>query len=93
MLFRSDRSKGTKYFKQLEEILSEYLKVTDQGVEYLFTPALVFIKDGEIMYFDDETALTSYNTSPNIYWSEEKVNDFQQRIAYYLEMDGFSEQV
>lgn len=90
---QEDRSKGTKYFKQLEEILSEYLKVTDQGVEYLFTPALVFIKDGEIMYFDDETALTSYNTSPNIYWSEEKVNDFQQRIAYYLEMDGFSEQV
>ena len=90
---QEDRTKGTKYFKELEGILSEYLKVTDQGVEYLFTPALIFIKDGNVIFFDDETALTSYNTSPNIYWSEEKINDFQDRIAYNLEMDGFSEQV
>ena len=88
---REDRAKGTKYFKRLEEILSEYLKVTDQGVEYLFTPALIFIKNGEVTYFNDETALTSYNSSPNLYWSEERINDFQNEIGYYLEMDGYSE--
>ena len=53
-----DRTKKTKNFRQIEDLLSKYLKITDMGAEYLFTPALIFVKDGKIVNYDDETSLS-----------------------------------
>ena len=79
-----DRTKKTKNFRQIEDLLSKYLKITDMGEEYLFTPALIFVKDGKIVNYDDETSLVSYDMQPNTYWNSDTVNDFHNKINTYL---------
>ena len=79
-----DRTKKTKNFRQIEDLLSKYLKITDMGAEYLFTPALIFVKDGKIVNYDDETSLVSYDMRPNTYWNEDAINNFRNKINTYL---------
>ena len=54
------------------------------GAEYLFTPALIFVKDGKIINYDDETSLVSYDMQPSTYWNSDTVKDFQNKINTYL---------
>ena len=79
-----DRTKKAKNFRQIEDLLSKYLKITDMGAEYLFTPALIFVKDGKIINYDDETSLVSYDMRPNTYWNEDAINNFSNKINTYL---------
>lgn len=79
-----DRTKKAKNFRQIEDLLSKYLKITDMGAEYLFTPALIFVKDGKIINYDDETSLVSYDMRPNTYWNEDAINNFRNKINTYL---------
>lgn len=79
-----DRTKKTKNFKQIEDLLSKYLKITDMGAEYLFTPALIFVKDGKIINYDDETSLVSFDMRPDTYWNEDAITNFHNKINTYL---------
>lgn len=79
-----DRSKKTKNFRQIEDLLSKYLKITDMGSEYLFTPALIFVKDGKIINYDDETSLVSFDMRPDTYWNEDAITSFHNKINTYL---------
>jgi len=79
-----DRTKKTKNFREIEDILSAYLKITDTGAEYLYTPALVFVSNGTVVNYDDETSLVSLNMKPSTYWNSEKVEEFRNKIELYL---------
>lgn len=79
-----DRVKKTKNFTQIEDLMKDYLKQTDDGKEYLFTPALVFVKDGKIINYDDETSLVAYKTTPKLYWTLDKIENFKNKISLYL---------
>lgn len=79
-----DRTKKTKNFRQIEDLLSKYLKITDMGAEYLFTPALIFVKDGKIINYDDETSLVSFDMRPDTYWNEDAITNFHNKINTYL---------
>ena len=79
-----DRTKKTKNFRQIEDLLSKYLKITDMGAEYLFTPALIFVKDGKVINYDDETSLVSFDMRPDTYWNEDAITNFHNKINTYL---------
>lgn len=79
-----DRTKKTKNFRQIEDLVSKYLKITDMGAEYLFTPALIFVKDGKIINYDDETSLVSFDMRPDTYWNEDAITSFHNKINTYL---------
>lgn len=79
-----DRTRKNKNFVKIEDIMSSYLKQTDDGKEYLFTPALVFVKNGQIINYDDETSLVSYKTTPESYWTLDQVTNFKNKISIYL---------
>ena len=79
-----DRTKKTKNFRQIEDLRSKYLKITDMGSEYLFTPALIFVKDGKIINYDDETSLVSFDMRPDTYWNEDAITSFHNKINTYL---------
>ena len=79
-----DRTKKTKNFRKIEDLLSKYLKITDMGSEYLFTPALIFVKDGKIINYDDETSLVSFDMRPDTYWNEDAITSFHNKINTYL---------
>ena len=88
---QKDRIKYTKYYRELENILSDYLYKLDTGVVRLSTPALVFVKNGKIVYFDDETAVERNNMTPDYYWTNERINTFKSRITSYLKEVDFNE--
>ncbi|MBR1417259.1 MAG: hypothetical protein IJ572_05550 [Bacilli bacterium] len=79
-----DRAKYTKYYRELESILSDYLYELDTGVVRLSTPALVIIKDGKIIFFDDETAIERNNVNPKDYWVQERIQTFKNRLSIYF---------
>ena len=54
------------------------------GAEYLFTPALIFVKDGKIINYDDETSLVSYDMRTDTYWNEDAITNFHNKINTYL---------
>ena len=86
-----DRTKKTKNFREIEDLLSNYLKITDMGVEYLFTPALIFVKNGEVVNYDDETSLVSINMQPNAYWDNDTISAFRDKINIYLSEVDYNE--
>lgn len=86
-----DRTKKAKNFREIEDLLSNYLKITDMGVEYLFTPALIFVKNGEVVNYDDETSLVSINMQPNTYWDNDTISAFRDKINIYLSEVDYNE--
>lgn len=79
-----DRTKNTKYYRELEELLSDYLYKLDNGNIHVLTPALIFVKNGKIIYFDDETSIERNNITPDYYWTNEKVDIFKNKINVYI---------
>ena len=80
-----DRAKSTKYYRELESMLSNYLYKNDTGITTIYTPALIIVKNGEIVAYDDETAIQKNNISPVNYWTIEKIYNFKNKINSYLE--------
>ncbi len=86
-----DRAKYTKNYQIIEEILTDYLYELDNGNIHISTPALIFVKNGKVIYYDDETAIERNNISPNDYWNQERVYLFKSKINNYLRGVNFNE--
>ena len=86
-----DRSKNNKHYMELEELLSDYLYKLDNGNIHVLTPALIIVKDGKIMYFDDETSIERNNLTPDLYWTSDKVEAFKTKINTYIKEVGVYE--
>lgn len=86
-----DRTKNTKYYLELEDLLSDYLYELDNGNIHVLTPALLFVKDGKIIYFDDETSIERNNLTPDLYWTKDNVDSFKNKINTYIKEVGVYE--
>ena len=86
-----DRTKNTKYYRELENLLSDYLYELDNGNIHVLTPALLFVKDGKVIYFDDETSIERNNLTPDQYWTNEKIDTFKNKINTYIKEVGVYE--
>jgi hypothetical protein len=79
-----DRTRNTKNYIKIKEYLKDYLLISDSGTSNLFTPLLLFIKDGNVVYLDNESFLVYSNNNPIDYWTLDKVTSFSDRIDLYL---------
>lgn len=83
-----DRQNKNGTYESIVNKLSYYLKTNDEGVQNIYAPAVVIIKNGNIIYYDDETSFTSNNIDPDKYWTrekeEEKEQEFRQAFKAYL---------
>lgn len=86
-----DRVKYSKYYRELESLLSDYLYELDNGTVRVSTPALILVKNGKIIYYDDETSIERNNITPDYYWNEERIINFQEKINTYLNEVNFNE--
>jgi len=77
-----DRKNNTKEYQEIVGILSNYLQYDEEGNKRIYVPAVIFVSDGEIIGFDDET---SYDTkgfdNPDDYWTEEEILDLKMRLT------------
>ena len=83
---RQDRKNNTKDYQTIVNLLKKYLQEDEEGNPRIYVPAAIFMSEGRILGFDDET---SYDTNgyddPKKYWTEEEVSDLKDRLNSYLD--------
>ncbi len=88
---QKDRSVSSKYYRELQRILDPYLFRLDSGETRIFTPALILVKDGNIIHFEDDTAINRTGLKPSEYWDSARISDFNYRIDTYLNEVNYNE--
>ncbi len=83
---REDRSNNSENYQRIVELLDGYLTDDEEGNPRIYVPAVIFVNNGTIVGFDDETSLdTGGFTNPDDYWTEEEVNDLKSRLTSYMQ--------
>lgn len=80
-----DKMQRSKSYTDLLDMLVEGVYTVDRYEKELFTPCLYFIKNGEVIAFDNTTAMISANTTPEKYWDSYNTYTFKERIAEYIQ--------
>lgn len=91
--FYDDRENRNGTYQSIVLSLSNYLVTLDDGTEEIYAPTLVIVKDGKVIAFDNETAFTKGNITPEVYWDEYqtgiKYNNFKTMFEAYLKWKDF----
>ena len=89
--FESDRKDKNGTYETIVNSLSVYAKYTDYNTSEIYAPTLLVVKNGEILLYDDSTAVRSGNYTPDIYWQDYQIEDFKSTLrlvfAEYLKED------
>ena len=81
---KKDRQRNNIKYKKLINLLEKYLMMNDEGNLYISVPYLVIIKDSKIMYTDNETSIINGNTTPSLYWNQNNIDNFKDKINNYI---------
>ena len=82
----NDRNENNDNYKKLVEILKDYLKFDDEGNKRIYVPAVIAVKEGKILSFDDETAWdTKGYKTPEEYWKNEDLEGLKTRLSKMFE--------
>lgn len=76
---REDRKNNTEFYQKVVSILNDYLNYDEEGKKRIFVPNVTFVKEGKIIFNDNETSLIS-DKAPSEYWTEEKKNLFNEKL-------------
>lgn len=76
---REDRKNNTEFYQKVVSILNDYLNYDEEGKKRIFVPNITFVKEGKIIFNDNETSLISEGT-PSEYWTEEKKTLFNEKF-------------
>ncbi len=87
-----DRTFNQRYYENIVKILESYLPVIEDNETNIYVPALILVKDGEIIKYDDETAIVKGKTSVTDYWTNErkmqKRNEMSLWFKQFLEVSS-----
>ena len=81
---KNARSNNTKEYQKIVEILKDLLPYDDNGNKKVFVPTVVFVKNGKVIALDNETSTISDGTTPDEYWSQERINLFNTKMDSYF---------
>ncbi len=81
---KQDRQYNTQGYRKLVKKLDEFLNKDDEGNKRLFVPTLVFVKNGNIIFYDDETSMMNKEFTPPSYFNDEKINEFYNKLNNYI---------
>lgn len=82
-----DRSKNTKFYKQVQELTKNYLQEDEEGIPRMYVPDVYFIKDGKIIGHNNDTSMISkmeleeYYTKENTEILENKLSNLFKEIS------------
>lgn len=76
-----DRKNNTVEYQKIVSLLSDYLQYNEEGEKRLYVPAVIAIKKGQIIGFDDETAWDTKNyDTPKDYWANEDLESLKNKL-------------
>ena len=86
---REDRQGNTKNYQTIVNLLKDYLPEDEEGNPRVYVPAVIFMSNGKILGFDDETAYDTkgYDESSE-YWTKERVDNLKDKLNSYLDKSG-----
>lgn len=77
-----DRKNDTEEYKEIVNLLKFYLRYDNEGKKRVYVPAVIAVKKGIIIGFDDET---SYDTKgfekPEDYWNKDAVSALKNKLT------------
>ena len=76
-----DRKNNTENYLKIVDLLNDYLQYDEEGNKKIYVPAVIAIKDGKILGFDDETAWdTKGYETPEEYWKNEDLAGLKNKF-------------
>jgi len=82
--FKKDRANNNHYYENIVKSLLPYLPVLDSEIVNLYAPTLVLVRDGNIVFFDDETAIVRGETSVQSYWTTTNLERKEEELSYMI---------
>ena len=75
------RKNNTREYQEIVSLLDNYLSYDEEGKKRIYVPAVVAVKEGEIISFDDETShdTKGYET-PEEYWKNEDLDGLKAKL-------------
>ncbi len=70
--FSDDRLNDDYYYENIVDHLESYVTVLDDGTKNIYSPTLIIVKNGDIIYFDNETSIMSGEHTIKEYWTNER---------------------
>jgi hypothetical protein len=81
---KQDRNYNTNGYRKIVEKLKDYLPTDDEGNKKILTPNVIFVKNGNIIGFNNDTAGIISNITPTEYWSDDVISIFKMEITGYI---------
>ncbi len=83
--FKAARSSNNHIYNQMVETLKDFLPTLDTGVQNIFSPSMAIVKNGNVIFFDSETAIINGNYSPSEYWTNQRMIEKEAIMQNMLE--------
>ncbi len=78
----NERKNNTEEYQELVAILSDYLRYDEEGNKRIYVPAVIVVKEGKIIGFDDETSYdTKGYSTPKEYWENEDLKGLKSKLT------------
>ena len=78
----NERKNNTEEYQELVAILSDYLRYDEEGNKRIYFPAVIVVKEGKIIGFDDETSYdTKGYSTPKEYWENEDLKGLKSKLT------------
>ena len=82
----NDRKNNTSEYQKVVSLLNDYLQYDEEGNKRLYVPAVIAVKDGKIVGFDDETAWdTKGYKTPADYWKNEDLSALKKKLGNMID--------
>lgn len=86
---REDRTNNSENYQKIVKLLEGYLQNDEDGNPRIYVPAIIFMSNGKIIGFDDETSLdTGGYSDPSDYWTEEEIADLKAKLNKIIDNSG-----
>ncbi len=70
--FYNDRRTNNYYYENIVDYLTSYTTILDDETRNIYAPTFIIVKDGHVIYFDNETAVRNGDYTIKDYWTNEK---------------------
>ncbi len=71
--------KNRNYYNIIKALEGKLIE-TDDSVNNLFSPSLYIIKDGEVVFYDNTTAVVNNDLEVDTYWDSSNIYKFKEKI-------------
>jgi hypothetical protein len=81
---KRDRELNTVKYQKILDKLNPFIFKDDSNNMKLYMPNLTFVRNGEVVANDNETSLIASDIEVENYWTQEKQDEFKNKIINYI---------